>query len=330
MAASAEYAVVLPLAPLRVGEWIDRSAWPLHVTLVTDVLSDAGPDRLVGVLREASKRLPPLSGTVGEEAWFGRDVLVDLVDSDALPRAHVALLDALEQHAGAVPLVPAYHRDGYRAHATVARSGRVTRGELLRFGSIALVEIGTDGRPDIATPVALFELGAASAPPAVVDAVAARRMVEALTGAQVAVAVIGGWGVDALLGEVTREHHDLDVLIEVDDLPRLLDALPGLGLTVRYLWSENRWIGEAHLPSAFVADGALGELDVHVVLTSASGPVPLSASTVDLPQDALGGTGTIDGLPVRCATAEAQRRMHAGYELPPHHRADLERLDALD
>src|SRR5262245_45979430 len=34
----------------------------------------------------------------------------------------------------------------------------------------------------------------------------------------------GGWGVDALLGEQTREHGDLDVILNVEDLPRLAEA----------------------------------------------------------------------------------------------------------
>ena len=33
--------------------------------------------------------------------------------------------------------------------------------------------------------------------------------------------LIGGWGVDALLGQQTRPHKDLDVLVRRQDLPRL-------------------------------------------------------------------------------------------------------------
>lgn len=32
----------------------------------------------------------------------------------------------------------------------------------------------------------------------------------------------GGWGVDALLGEQTRSHDDLDLVIQEKDLPPLL------------------------------------------------------------------------------------------------------------
>jgi lincosamide nucleotidyltransferase A/C/D/E len=40
-----------------------------------------------------------------------------------------------------------------------------------------------------------------------------------LEEAKVTVWVDGGWGVDALLGEQTRPHKDLDIAIEEKDLP---------------------------------------------------------------------------------------------------------------
>ena len=41
--------------------------------------------------------------------------------------------------------------------------------------------------------------------------------------------LMGGWGVDALLGRQTREHHDLDVLVEVSALERFRHRLADLG-----------------------------------------------------------------------------------------------------
>jgi hypothetical protein len=37
--------------------------------------------------------------------------------------------------------------------------------------------------------------------------------------------------------------------------------------------------------------------------------------------------GTISGRAVACVTAEAQRAMHRGYDLPDSHRQDLLNLD---
>ena len=141
--------------------------------------------------------------------------------------------------------------------------------------------------------------------------------------------MIGGWAVDALAGAQSRAHHDLDLFVHVDDLAALLAVLGEVGMAVRYLWSENRWLAGSGLPSAFVADGPLGELDVHVIGIQCDRPVPLSESTVVLPGGALDAAGSIGGTRVRCATVEAQLVMHSGYELPATHRADVERLRLL-
>ena len=39
----------------------------------------------------------------------------------------------------------------------------------------------------------------------------------------------GGWGVDALLGEVTRRNADLDVVIALDDVPRIIELMAAVG-----------------------------------------------------------------------------------------------------
>src|SRR2546429_5657575 len=39
------------------------------------------------------------------------------------------------------------------------------------------------------------------------------------------VVVDGGWGVDALLGEQTRSHNDLDIALQHKDLPKLRELL---------------------------------------------------------------------------------------------------------
>jgi lincosamide nucleotidyltransferase A/C/D/E len=333
MEEAAVYAVVLPLDAVRVGVPIRRASWPLHVTLVPDVRSSAGLDRIVGVLREAARRVAAPTTTVREPAWLGpdEDVLVDLIDADELRQAHVALLDALETYAGAVPLVAAYQRGGYRPHVTVSPHERVRSGERLTLTRIALVEIGPGGRPDLVVPVAMFDLASDAAPPVptTMHAASVIEISEALTAAHVRHWLIGGWGVDALLGATTREHHDLDLFVDVGDLPAMLEELNDLGMTVRYVWSESRPLAGSGLPSAFVADGRLGELDVHVVAVQGHHAISLSAGTVTLPGRALEGVGTIAGTAVPCATAEAQLIMHSGYDLPPAHLVDVERLRSI-
>ena len=80
--------------------------------------------------------------------------------------------------------------------------------------------------------------------------------------------VMGGWGVDALLGRVTREHKDLDLLVLLSDLPRYADVVRRHGFQRKLEWSENQPIdvNAMHFDSAFVdahPDGR--EIYVHVI-----------------------------------------------------------------
>ena len=149
-----------------------------------------------------------------------------------------------------------------------------------------------------------------------------------LDGHGIEVWLVGGWGVDALLGRQTRDHHDLDVLVEVTELERFRQRLDELGLEFRYVWDEETWWLDDGQPTAFVCGHPDGrELDVHVVRRDANGEVAtLWTVPYAVTAEALGGHGVVAGQRVRCITADMQRRAHTGYELPPHHAADMELL----
>ncbi len=143
--------------------------------------------------------------------------------------------------------------------------------------------------------------------------------------------VMGGWGVDALLGVETRLHHDLDLLVAVEDLPEFLDLLADLGFSRKLIWQgENRWIEvrSVQRPTAFVqVDKAGGEVDVHVVACPDDGPpVALCEVPWHFDQGSLAAVGRIAGTQVRCVSAETQLQMHSGYDLPAQHERDVERL----
>jgi lincosamide nucleotidyltransferase A/C/D/E len=55
------------------------------------------------------------------------------------------------------------------------------------------------------------------------------EILDGLQAAQVRVWVVGGWAVDALLGEQTREHVDLDLLLDFADEARGQAVLEDLG-----------------------------------------------------------------------------------------------------
>ncbi len=328
--------VVLPLVPLAVGDVVDRSSWPPHVTLVGDVRMPAGGvDTAAAVLRATAARTGSFRLVVGAEAAFEPDgaVLVDLVDSPVLRPLHEGLLDALEREVdGAEVLAPAFARRGYRPHRTVVPGARPAPGDVLDASTVALVELDPDGRSGTGAVLAVFELGGAGAG-AEIDAATVLAVLGALGAARAPAWVIGGWGVDALAGRRTRPHHDLDLFLAAGRVDAAVEALAGLGFVVRFVWSENRWTerGGRLLPSAFVAvDGIGQEVDVHTVAAVDRRVSSVSASTVTLPLGALDGIGTVDGARVACASAAAQRVMHTGYPLPDRQLADVALLERLD
>ena len=155
----------------------------------------------------------------------------------------------------------------------------------------------------------------------------ARAIYELLDQNGVRCWVMGGWGVDALLGRVTRAHKDLDLLVQISDLPRYSEIVPSHGFDRKLEWSENRSIhvGTVQFDSAFVdahRDGR--EIDVHVVDTDPKGAVvQFHTGPWPLPRGAVSGVGTIAGATVRCVSRTAQLAMHSGYDLPEKHREDV-------
>jgi hypothetical protein len=142
----------------------------------------------------------------------------------------------------------------------------------------------------------------------------------------------GGWGIDALLGEHTRPHKDLDVIMLQDDVVRLLELLGRDGYTLKELWSENRWAFDANgtrIATAFVLRDSDGrELDAHAMRFDEHGnwvPAWDRERFIFTPQD-LAGVGMVAGCNVRCVSAENQVICHTGYKLPEYQWRDLECL----
>ncbi|WP_375406344.1 2'-5' RNA ligase family protein, partial [uncultured Amnibacterium sp.] len=313
------YSIGLPLVPLGVGDVVDRSAWVPHVTLIGNfLLPEGAADTAIAVLRRFAAEVPAISIRVEGEARFGPDgsVLVDLVEAPLLRDLHGRLLSALEAAIdGLEMLLPTHTREGYHPHRTVTAGARPARGDVLTATDVILSEVEPDGWPGSAVVLAAWQLGT-GAPDAVVGADLVDRVLGALAG--VPTVIVGGWGVDAIVGEQTRPHHDLDLLVEDALASDAVARLEDLGFAVRFVWIENAWTGRAGrlVPSAFVAIDAAGhEVDVHTVPPER---IP-----------ALRTTGVIGGAAVACAGVRAQLDMHTGYELPERQRGDVELLRRL-
>lgn len=150
----------------------------------------------------------------------------------------------------------------------------------------------------------------------------------------------GGWGIDALLGQQTRSHKDLDALVAFADLPTMMTVLSQRGWRLKQVWSENRWVrhtkpvlligrGEAgEVATAFVLRDERGrELDFHVLHAGEDGGgTPAWEADLTFWPDDLSGQGVVAGMPVRCLSAAMQMRTHTGYTLQDK---DLQDLRAL-
>lgn len=143
----------------------------------------------------------------------------------------------------------------------------------------------------------------------------------------------GGWGIDALLGEHTRPHKDLDALLQLDDMLPMRQILKQDGYHLKELWSENTWVKDRHgnrMATAFVLqDGAGREFDAHALQFDDAGngiPTWKNSPGFFFRKADLAGRGTIAGIPVRCISPAMQARCHTGYDLPVQQLEDLKLL----
>ena len=107
------------------------------------------------------------------------------------------------------------------------------------------------------------------------------RVASTLEDAGIAYWLFGGWAVDLYVGSVTRAHDDIDMLVWLDDLPRISELL--------------RADGWRHAPRQD-DDGGTGyergavRLELTYLVRAGDGTIytPLSEGRVEWPEEALG------------------------------------------
>ena len=127
----------------------------------------------------------------------------------------------------------------------------------------------------------------------------------------------GGWGVDALLGEQTREHDDLDLVLE---LARTDSAVAALSVSGFAITMDER-------PTRLVLQDPTGrQIDIHTVVFDEGGggvqALP-GGRSYRYPPEGFAGKGTVSGQPTPCLTAAVQIECHLGYEPTDKDRRDV-------
>ena len=148
------------------------------------------------------------------------------------------------------------------------------------------------------------------------DARTAAELVRFLEQHSIEVYVDGGWAVDALLGEQTRAHDDLDIAVPHAQVAGLRALLATRGF--REQVHEDTW--ECNF---VLADEHGARVDVHsYTLDEAGGNI----FGVPYRGEHLTGQGSIDGYPVRSIAPEWLVKFHTGYEIDENDRHDVRLL----
>jgi lincosamide nucleotidyltransferase A/C/D/E len=150
-------------------------------------------------------------------------------------------------------------------------------------------------------------------------------VIDALERAGVSVWVDGGWGVDALVGEETRPHADLDVALDRAQLESARSALESLGF-------RHDLGADLGLPARLVMRDARGrQIDVHPLLFDIEGDgwQQLSEDGREwgrYPAAELQASGTIGGRRVRCLSPALHVRLRFGHQWTERDERDLKLL----
>ena len=126
----------------------------------------------------------------------------------------------------------------------------------------------------------------------------------------------GGWGVDALLGEQTRTHRDLDIAIQHSDVARVRALLKARGY-------EDVTRDDTRDCNFVLGDDLGHQIDVHSYAFDSTGN---HVYGVEYPAESLTGTGSVNGYPVRCISPEWMVKFHTGYEIDENDYRDVRAL----
>ncbi len=140
---------------------------------------------------------------------------------------------------------------------------------------------------------------------------------EELAAAGIPVWLDGGWGVDALLGEQTREHADLDLVIALDAAGAVHEALKPLGYEID---ADER-------PTRVMMAAPGGrQVDLHAVVFDSEGggvqQLP-GGRSYRYPPEGFSSEGIIEGKALPCLSPEVQIECHLGYEPGETDRRDV-------
>lgn len=147
------------------------------------------------------------------------------------------------------------------------------------------------------------------------------EIVAILEGVGVDVWLDGGWAVDALARRQTRQHEDLDVVVDLNRVETIERILGERGFTV----------SEDELPTRLAMEDAKGRtIDFHTVTFDEEGGGIQKLQrdrSYRYPPQGFAGMGEVGGQRVKCLTAEVLAECHYGYEPADKDRHNMQVLN---
>lgn len=145
-------------------------------------------------------------------------------------------------------------------------------------------------------------------------------VVTVLGRAKAEVWIGGGWGIDALIGDQTRDHRDLDLMHRQEQEAAVPAALSAEG----FVESLDR------RPIRFVVTAADGrEIDLHPLVFAEDGSAEQASPQPERPfvyPSSCFVTGSIKGATVPCLSPAQQVYFHQGYPPTDRDRHDMAQL----
>jgi lincosamide nucleotidyltransferase A/C/D/E len=149
------------------------------------------------------------------------------------------------------------------------------------------------------------------------------NLVEAWEAAGIAVWVDGGWGVDALLEEQTREHQDLDIVLACAARDRFDGLMDARGFALFRDDGPANWVltdPEVRMVDVHLADMEATLIDARGIAVYGEKGLPYEVGSLE-------GWGAIGGRPVHCCGARFQFEWHfADFAMTDAQRRDAELL----
>jgi lincosamide nucleotidyltransferase A/C/D/E len=162
--------------------------------------------------------------------------------------------------------------------------------------------------------------GIASSLPRMMTAEDVLSVLSVLRRAEVDVWIGGGWGIDALVREQTRDHRDLDLMHRQEQEAAVMAALSAEGFVETLDWRPVRFVVAA-------PDGR--EIDLHPLVLAEDGSAEQASPRPERPfvyPASCFVTGRVKGTVVPCLSAEQQVYFHQGYEPTDRDRHDMAQL----